>query len=134
MIHYTSMQKTLMIGALAAALIIGGVTYAMRSEEDPAVVSLAQCLAEKGVIEYGAYWCPNCQAQEELFGRAYKHIKYVECAMPGNARAQAPKCRDAGITGYPTWVFPNGERLVGLQSLEALGKQAGCTFFVAPQN
>ena len=33
---------------------------------------------------YGAYWCPHCAHQKELFGaEAWSLIPYVECSLKG---------------------------------------------------
>ncbi|MDO8425640.1 MAG: hypothetical protein Q7T01_03970 [bacterium] len=123
------MKKSMIIGVLGALVLLGGaIFFTSRGKQNPAAEALALCLKEKGVVEYGAYWCPNCQEQKQRFGSGAKLIDYVECAMPGNPRAQSPKCQAAGITGYPTWVFPDGNRLVGLQSLERLAEAAGCAY------
>jgi Zn ribbon nucleic-acid-binding protein len=91
-------------------------------------VGLAQCLTEKGVKMYGAYWCPHCQKQKKLFGKAFSKVDYVECAIPGNPQAIVPACKDAGITGYPTWTFATGDRLSGEQPLAELASKAGCEY------
>ncbi len=35
-------------------------------------------------------------------------------------------CQDAGIEGYPTWVFSDGTRLSGDRELSELAEVAGC--------
>ncbi len=86
---------------------------------------LAQCLAGKGVKMYGAYWCSHCQAQKKAFGTSFKYIKYVECVLAGG-QGQTKECEEAGIKGYPTWVFGGGERLEGEVSIEQLAEKSGC--------
>src|SRR3989304_10580480 len=81
--------------------------------------ALAQCLTAKGVKMYGAYWCSHCQNQKKEFGSSWQYASYVECALPGN-QGQTKECEDAGIKGYPTWVFPGGKQLPGEQSFETL--------------
>ncbi len=85
---------------------------------------IAKCLTEKGVKFYGAYWCSHCAKQKQLFGSALKYIEYVECSLPD--RTQTPICIELGIKTYPTWIFSDGTRLTGEQSLEKLKTQAGC--------
>lgn len=89
---------------------------------------LAQCLTDKGAKMYGAYWCPHCQKQKKLFGKAFSKVTYVECAMPGQPNEQTPACKDAGISGYPTWTFENGDRLSGEQPLKDLAEKTGCAY------
>ena len=87
--------------------------------------TFATCLAEKGAKFYGAFWCPNCAAQKELFAASAKKLPYVECSPP-NRRGQYAVCRDAGIERYPTWEFPDGSRQEGVLSLETLSEKTGC--------
>jgi hypothetical protein len=85
---------------------------------------LAACLTQKGVVMYGAFWCPHCAAQKEAFGASFSEVHYVECSNPDHSETQA--CTDLGVMGYPTWVFPSGVRLEGEQTLETLKGRAGC--------
>ncbi|MDP2599032.1 MAG: hypothetical protein Q8P49_04330 [Candidatus Liptonbacteria bacterium] len=86
----------------------------------------ASCLKDKGVIFYGAFWCPHCQTQKKLFGDAVDQLPYVECSTPdGQGRLQI--CVDKGIQGYPTWVFPDGSRLSGEVPLNTLAEKSSCT-------
>jgi protein-disulfide isomerase len=83
-----------------------------------AIADLAAHLKKVGARMYGAYWCPHCTRQKEMFGAAFKDINYVEC----DPRGENPRpnlCRDAGVKGYPTWDI-NGKQLVGVQSFEEL--------------
>src|SRR3989344_9302749 len=71
--------------------------------------AFAKCLTEKGVVMYGAFWCPHCARTKARFGSAFKYIKYVECDPKGDAQ-QAELCISKGIERYDTWDFVNGER------------------------
>lgn len=88
--------------------------------------AFASCLTEKGVKMYGAYWCPHCQEQKKTFGKSFKNIDYVECAVPGSPRDQKQVCQDARIASYPTWVFSDGSREEGVLDLETLSNKSGC--------
>jgi hypothetical protein len=89
--------------------------------------SLAQCLTQKGVVMYGAFWCPHCQEQKKLFGDDFQLIKYQECDAKGpNGNPQI--CIRQGITGYPTWQIPGQEDLVGEQSLAKLAEASNCPY------
>lgn len=88
---------------------------------DPKVV-LAQCLTEKGVKIYGAYWCENCEDQKNDFGAAWQFISYVECTEETNV------CLTQKIAGYPTWIRGDGDRLEGRRPLGDLATWAGCQF------
>jgi len=87
------------------------------------VTSFAQCLAEKKVTMYGAYWCSHCKNQKALFGDAFRYVPYVECTE------NEKLCIEKGVEGYPTWIVPteNGEqKLPGEQSFEGLSEASGC--------
>lgn len=87
--------------------------------------AFATCLGDKGVKFYGAFWCPHCQAQKALFGASVDKLPYVECSTPdGNSQNQT--CNAEGIESYPTWVFPNGARVSGEQTLEYLSATTSC--------
>lgn len=87
--------------------------------------ALAQCLTEKRVMMYGAYWCSHCADQKRMFGTSFKDVLYVECAIPG-LDTQTPECERQQIQGYPTWIRTDGERLSGVIPLSQLASWAGC--------
>lgn len=80
----------------------------------------AQCLADKRITMYGAAWCPHCQNEKAAFGDSFKFVPYVEC--PEHAK----ECIALGIQGYPTWIFPDGKKLVGEQGIEKLSQESKC--------
>ena len=80
----------------------------------------AQCLAEKKLTMYGAYWCPHCQNEKKAFGSSFQYVPYVECTQ------ETKKCLDAGIQGYPTWIDASGQKYSGEQGLLGLSKISGC--------
>ncbi len=85
----------------------------------------AQCLTDKGVIFYGAWWCPHCKNQKKMFGSAFPNVTYVECS-PGGTKSMSQECQDAGVTGYPAWKLSDGTFLSGEQSFEDLAKASEC--------
>lgn len=87
--------------------------------------TFAQCLTDAGAKFYGAFWCPHCAEQKAKFGNSSK-LPYVECSTP-NGQAQTEICIQEGITSYPTWRFPDGTELSGVQELNALGEKTSCT-------
>lgn len=87
--------------------------------------ALAQCLAAKGVRLYGTWWCGPCHMQERLFGDGADRLDETSCSAPGSYD-ELPVCTAAGVTSYPTWVFPDGSRLTGVQSLDDLADRAHC--------
>jgi hypothetical protein len=85
----------------------------------------AQCLTSKSAKMYGAWWCPHCADQKEMFGYAFQYVNYTECSPEGE-RTMNQTCTQAGIKGYPTWQFADGSRVVGPQPLNVLGEKTGC--------
>jgi len=87
--------------------------------------SFAQCLNDSGTVYYGAFWCPNCQAQNKMFGKSKQYLPYVECSTP-DGKSQLQVCKDKNVTNYPTWEFPDGSRLLGQRSVSELSEKTGC--------
>ncbi len=127
----TQTQKILtgIITIILAGAIIGVIYLVAVQNQKPAVPSkldgFAQCLKDKGLTFYGAFWCPHCKAQKELFGSSVKYLPYKECSTPDGS-AQTAVCIEKGIQSYPTWVFPDGSRLTGDVSPESLASKASC--------
>ena len=88
--------------------------------------AFAKCLGAKQAKMYGAFWCPHCAEQKELFGRSFKYAPYIECGITGQKAIQQV-CKDADIQHFPTWIFANGARFEGKKSLEFLSDQTGCS-------
>jgi cyclophilin family peptidyl-prolyl cis-trans isomerase len=91
----------------------------------PDLAAFAKALADAGAKMYGAGWCPHCTEQKELFQDGQKFLPFVEVTNPDRTPNQI--AIDNNITSYPTWVFSDGTRLVGQQSLETLATTAGIT-------
>lgn len=129
-------DKNIIVGAAILLLAAGGILFAISSGKgggspqatstSTPVAQFAQCLADKGTLFYGAFWCPHCKAQKALFGDAVKLLPYIECST-ANGNGQTQICIDKGIKGYPTWVFPDGSRAEGEQTFAQLGEKTGCT-------
>ena len=84
----------------------------------------AQCLSERGVKFFGAYWCANCDKQKQLFGSSIRYVNYIECD-PNSENSQSRLCMDNGIKGYPTWEI-GGQQYLGIQTLEKLSELSEC--------
>ncbi len=85
----------------------------------------AQCLSEKGVAMYGAFWCGHCNNQKKMFGDSWKSIVYVECST-SDGESQTEACKAENIRGYPTWKFADGKTLEGEVSFQQLSRYSGC--------
>lgn len=109
---------------LAALLLILWVSGYFGRPASGEYDTFAQCLKDKGAVMYGAYWCPHCQNEKAAFGDSFRYVNYVECTQ------DVAKCQAAGVEGYPTWIFPDGKRLVGEQGLQKLSAESGCALTV----
>ncbi len=86
--------------------------------------SFASCISDTGAKFYGAFWCSHCEAQKELFGRS-KNLPYIECST-ADGQGQLDVCKQAGIKGYPTWVFADGQEKSGKLSFKQLSQFTNC--------
>lgn len=93
-------------------------------KEDPWTLALAEHLTKVGAKFYGAYWCPHCKDQKEMFGASAHRLPYIECSPGGRRAPQANRCRTAGIRSYPTWII-NGRRYVGALTPTRLAEYSG---------
>ncbi len=91
--------------------------------------TLGQCLARKGVHLYGASWCHPCHQQLEWFGDDAKHVPFTDCFPTGDTVIAVPACQAVDLdmtSSYPTWIFPDGLRVVGTRSLKWLATSTDC--------
>jgi hypothetical protein len=88
-------------------------------------IALAQHLKNIGAKKYGAWWCPHCYEQKEMFGKeAFKEINYVECA-PQGTNPQPELCSKVGIKGFPTWEVKGKLTAGGVEKLQQLADLSG---------
>ena len=121
-------RKALPLPAGAAvAVVLGlqlhfsGVFDPAAGPEDPHLKALATHLHESGARFYGAYWCPACQEQKELFTASLDRLPYIECTPEGRGGPHAVDCLTRNIEQYPTWII-DGQRHTGVVSVERLGR------------
>ncbi|GAB4524691.1 MAG: vitamin K epoxide reductase family protein [Pleurocapsa sp.] len=89
-----------------------------------AEIALAQHLTAIGAKKYGAFWCPHCYEQKQLFGQeAFSKIDYIECDPQGE-NPQRDACIAAGIKSFPTWEI-NGEFYSGVKTASELAELSG---------
>ena len=121
-------QKKLIFWGVVAVVVIGfGALLVNGGGSNGApgkYTAFAQCLDEKGVKFYGAFWCPHCERQLAAFGTAKDDVPYVECANPDKTQTFA--CATENIQSYPTWKFPDGTVRTGEQSFDELARLSGC--------
>lgn len=108
---------------LIVVLFVGGSFFL--SSRPGVYDGFAQCLKDKGVTFYGAFWCPHCQSQKALFGRSVSLLPYVECSTP-DGKDQLQQCKDKQIQSYPTWEFADGSRVNGELTLQQLAEKTQC--------
>lgn len=95
--------------------------WEITTESTQVEIALAEHLNQMGAKMYGAFWCPHCYEQKQLFGQqAFAKINYVECD-PRGVDPQPETCKTADIKSYPTWEI-NGELYRGTQSLNRLAE------------
>ncbi|MFZ3301498.1 MAG: protein disulfide isomerase family protein [Microgenomates group bacterium] len=119
-------KKTLIIITASSILIILASVFLVKSSNQPSKYdSFASCLGEKGAKFYGAFWCPHCRSQKDIFGKSAKNLPYIECSTP-DGNSQLAVCTEAGIESYPTWVFSDGSKENGQLTLEKLAEKTTC--------
>lgn len=124
----SSGSVTALTAFIVAVVLLGSATLPTTFAQEEAAATdfregLAKHLTATGAVMYGAWWCPHCNEQKELFGDAFKYVNYVEC----DPRGENPKpwlCREKGIRGFPTWEI-GGRMYEGLLPLEQLARLSG---------
>jgi hypothetical protein len=126
-----TIKKQILISVLifvATAIILVGFYFLMNrnSLQKPTdMETFTKCLSDNGAKFYGAFWCPHCQNQKKMFGDSIKNVNYIECAT-SDGNGQTDICKEAGITGYPTWKFQNGKEASGELTFQQLSEYSGC--------
>lgn len=109
---------------LTVLLLVGGYAIsAPRAGATDYATGLAKHLTATGVKLYGAYWCPHCTDQKQLFGKAASLLPYIECD-PRSPVGQPSVCVAHEIRAFPTWEIA-GQKIEGVLSLEQLARLSG---------
>lgn len=95
------------------------------AEGEPAddLVGFAKALAATTTVLYGADWHTGTADQRRLFQDGGKYLPFVNVTKPDRSPNQI--ATQNGITVYPTWIFPDGSRLEGFQSLATISLRSG---------
>jgi hypothetical protein len=118
-------RRVAIFASLAVAVI--GIAYYLDHRSQHKHDAFARCLTERGVKMYGAWWCPHCVEQKEMFSASFEYAPYTECGIKGNLQGQAQVCKDENVMHYPTWQFPpTGERVERVFTLQELSDRTGC--------
>lgn len=138
---WPDLGQLFVIGTVVAVMILTGTLGAYAQGKDspasagmagpelttvsgPAEIALADHLQQIEAKMYGAYWCPHCHEQKQLFGKiAFAKITYIECD-PAGKNAQPQRCDRVGITGFPTWEI-DGQLHAGTLTLGELAQLSG---------
>jgi glutaredoxin len=86
----------------------------------------AKCLASKQAKMYGLYWCPHCVDQKALFGKSFRYVPYVECAIK-DSHELAAACTAAGVKLFPSWQFGANKPVEGVFPMQELSDKTGCS-------
>jgi len=111
----TTKNFIILIFILALTLALNGCNNSAVNMVDAETVN---CIAGNSTV-YVSATCTVCAAQKEIFGDQFKNLNSVDCTE------EQQKCLDMGISHVPTWVI-NGEKMVGLKSIEELKGLTGC--------
>lgn len=98
--------------------------YNITTSSGESEIALAQHLKQVGAKMYGAFTCPHCQNQKQLFGKdAAAQLNYIEC-HPQGENSQTDLCMKANIQGFPTWEI-KGKMYQGEKTLAELANLSG---------
>ncbi len=117
------MNKKLLILTVVIVAFFGAIYWFYPIKPRPVVGKydeFAKCLALSGATMYGVYWCSHCQNEKESFGSSFQYVPYVECTQDPNL------CLEKGVRTYPTWIFKDGRKFTGEQSLLKLSEISDC--------
>lgn len=120
-------KQTMLFGGgsiLVSLLLIIGFVF-LNSPKPSNLDGLAKCLKEKKILFYGAFWCPHCQKQKQMFGDAEQYLPYIECST-ADGNGQLDVCKKKNVQTYPTWEFPDGSRITGETEPAKLAEKAKC--------
>jgi uncharacterized membrane protein len=109
---------------LVMFLHFSGVFNPAAGPEQPYLKALALHLRDSGARFYGAYWCPHCQEQKEMFEASADRLPYIECTPNGRSGARSMACTANDIRDYPTWII-DGRRYTGVLPVAELARLSG---------
>lgn len=126
-------MKSERLTVILAMILVSGIMAGCRAASpvkaktpEDKLETLAKCLSKKGAKLYVTHRCGWCARQKKVFGEAARHLTYIECADKKTRRI-TPRCRAAGIRGFPTWII-EGKKSPGFKSPEKLAGLSGCPF------
>lgn len=117
-------ETKVFLGIVGGLVILIAGLFVVNAKTPGKYDEFATCIADSGATFFGAFWCPHCNEQKQLFGKSGKLLPYVECSNPD--QSQTAICIEKEITGYPTWELADGTRLSGVQSFAKLAEVTSC--------
>lgn len=118
--------KSILIWAGIVAAVVVIIAVSVLAKNQPGELDdFARCINQSGAKFYGAFWCPHCQDQKEMFGNSERLLPYIECSTP-SGQGTTSECQQAGIEAYPTWQWPDASRETGSLSLDYIAGKTGC--------
>jgi glutaredoxin len=100
-------------------LLANNVNRPLKNSSGAAEIGLAKHLKKIKAKMYGAFWCPYCTKQKEMFGKeAFPLVTYIECD-PRGENPRPDLCTKAGVQGFPTWEI-KGKIYSGMLPLDDL--------------
>lgn len=118
--------KSLPVPAVSSLLVVAllfmhfsGYFDPAAGPEKPYLKALAIHLRDSEARFYGAYWCPVCREQKEMFEASAHRLPYVECTPDGRNGAINFACVANEVKDYPTWII-DGRRHIGVFSIDRL--------------
>lgn len=138
------MRKDLLIALFSVVLISGAIflsglvnepgkaslsdSYEPAEVEDE-MVELIDCLAENGLVIYGAKWCEACNKLIEPFG-GYEIAQpiYVECSNSDGTQEEVERCQSETKTEYVPEIQIKGELYEGSNYPQDFARELGCEY------
>lgn len=118
----TNSQNTVGAASDAPPPVFPSTTLA-EGEAAPDLVAFAELLGQLNVQYFGSDSCAACRQQRDLFDDGGDNLPFIEVTNPDGTLNAVGIANN--ITVFPTWQFPSGQRLEGVQSLEAIALAAG---------
>ena len=87
------------------------------------MVAVAQAITDSGAVFYGTSWSEESTVQKELFSDGAASLPFVEVTDSDRTLNDVGEVNE--IEEYPTWIFADGTRLEGVQSIQVLAAAAG---------
>ena len=112
------------VAVLALLVYYSGFLSPASGPEKPYLKGLAAHLKDTGARFYGAYWCPSCQKQKDLFEASVDRLPYVECTPNGRKGVRNFDCVANDVNEYPTWII-GGRRYTGVLPVAQLAALSG---------